>query len=145
MNRLMYIIFLVLVITSCGQGPEKGSVAVEAKSVSIYNQTWQWESTITPVEKITVNNPERYTVLFSEEGKAAMQFDCNRGSGNFTISGNSISFGPLISTRMACPEDSLDSAYMKDLQRAASFFIKDGKLYLELPMDSGTMCFRPEK
>ena len=49
----------------------------------------------------------------------------------------------LISTRMACPPDTLDGPFMRDLQRVSSFFVEDGHLYLELPMDSGTMKFRP--
>ena len=135
---------MALMITACGTELDLKAVATGIKeSVSIYNVLWQWESTVTPVEKIMVQNPERYTVLFSEEGKVSMQFDCNRGGGDFTVSKNRLSFGPLMSTRMACPEGSLDSVFMKDLQQVASFFTKDGKLYLELPMDSGTMCFRP--
>jgi hypothetical protein len=43
---------------------------------------------------------------------------------------------------MACPPDSRATVFMRDLQRAVSFFVQDGKLYLELPMDSGTMRFR---
>jgi len=42
-----------------------------------------------------------------------------------------LSFGSLLSTRMACPPDSLDSPFMKDLQRVVSFFLENGKLYLE--------------
>ena len=145
MTRLIYIMFLGLMIISCGKGSEPESVVEKSEPASIYNVTWQWESTVTPVEKITIQEPERYTVIFSEDGKAVMQFDCNRGNGNFTIAENRISFGPLISTRMACPEDSLDTSFTRDLERVASFFLKDGKLYLELPMDNGTMCFRPEK
>jgi hypothetical protein len=38
---------------------------------------------------------------------------------------------------MARPQDSLDSQFMKDLQRVSSFFLQDGNLYLELPFDSG--------
>ena len=31
---------------------------------------------------------------------------------------------------------------MRDLQRVTSFFVHNGRLYLELPNDSGTMKFR---
>ena len=72
------------------------------------------------------------------------RFDCNRGGGEFRISPDKLSFGPLISTRMACPEDRLDGTFMRDLQRVTSFFVQDGFLYLELPYGSGTMTFRPE-
>ena len=70
---------------------------------------------------------------------------CNRGGGDYRISTGKLSFGPLLSTRMACPEDSLDGPFMRDLQRVVSFFVENGMLYLELPMDSGTMKFRPER
>ena len=43
---------------------------------------------------------------------------------------------------MACPEDSLDGPFTRDLQRAVSFFVEKGNLYLELPADSGTMRFQ---
>jgi len=110
---------------------------------ALLNKTWQWVSTITPVEKITVPDPERYTIRLTDEGKVQARFDCNRGGGSYKISAGRLSFGPLLSTRMACPEDSLDGPFMRDLQRVVSFFIQDGNLYLELPLDSGTMRFRP--
>jgi heat shock protein HslJ len=108
----------------------------------VLNKTWQWESTITPVTKINVPNPERYTILLTDEGRIQARFDCNRGGGSYEISAGKLSFGPLTSTRMACPEDSLDAPFMRDLQRVVSFFVEDGHLYLELPYDSGTMKFR---
>ena len=108
----------------------------------VLNKTWHWESTTTPVEKTGVPNPERYTILLKDEGKIQAQFDCNRGGGSYEISAAKLSFGPLMSTRMACPEDSLDGPFMRDLQRVVSFFIDDGHLYLEFPYDSGTMKFR---
>jgi len=111
-------------------------------SRQVLNKTWQWELTITPVEKIDVPNPERYTILLTAEGKVQARFDCNRGGGNYEISEGKLSFGPLMSTRMACPPDTLDAPFMRDLQRVASFFVENGNLYLELPFDSGTMKFR---
>jgi heat shock protein HslJ len=122
-----------------------GAKEVEARSTdprSILNRTWQWESTMTPVERISVPDPQRYTVLLTEDGKLQARFDCNRGGGNYEISEGRLSFGPLVSTRMACPPDSLDGPFMRDLQRVVSFFIQDGCLYLELPADRGTMRFR---
>ena len=110
---------------------------------SVLQKTWQWVLTITPVEKIAVSNPERYTVMLTDDGKLQARFDCNRGGGEYEISEGKLSFGPLMSTRMACPPDTLDGPFMRDLQRVTSFFLQDGLLYLELPYDSGTMKFRP--
>ena len=81
-------------------------------------------------------------MLLMADGKAQVRFDCNRGGGSYHISEGQLSFGPMMSTRMACPPDSLDVPFMRDLQRVASFFVQEGALYLELPNDSGTMQFR---
>ena len=109
----------------------------------IVGTTWQWVETITPVEQIEVPDPERYSFHLMDDGTLQAQFDCNRGGGSYEIEDGRISFGPMISTRMACPEDSLDQLFMRDLQRAAIYFVQDGMLYLDLPYDSGTMRFRP--
>jgi heat shock protein HslJ len=109
---------------------------------SVVGKTWQWEASSTPVEKVTVQNPERYTILLTKDGKLQARFDCNRGGGDYRISAGRLSFGPMLSTRMACPVDSLDESFMSDLGKVNSFFIQDGKLFLELEGDGGVMRFR---
>lgn len=142
MNRIFTIILLSMLLAAC-----TASLPVVAERSTdhrlVLNKTWQWESTITPVEKITVPKPERYTILLRSDGKAQVRFDCNRGGGRFEISPAKLSFGPLVSSRMACPADSLDGPFMRDLQRVVSFFVENGTLYLELAYDSGTMKFQP--
>ena len=81
-------------------------------------------------------------IRLAEEGTVQVRLDCNRGRGAYQISPGKLSFGPLASTRMACPDDSLSSVFTRDLQRVVSFFMDAGILYLELPYDSGTMKFR---
>jgi heat shock protein HslJ len=63
------------------------------------------------------------TLLFRETGKVAGKGSCNRFSGSAEISGNSIKFGPLISTRMACPEPIMnqETKYLGALQTAERF------------------------
>jgi heat shock protein HslJ len=109
---------------------------------AITGVTWEWISTTTPVEQTVVPDPARYTILLQPDGQLRARFDCNRGGGKYEIEEGRLSFGPLISTRVACPEDSLDAPFMMDLQRVSSFFVRDGELYLEMPMDSGTLRFR---
>jgi heat shock protein HslJ len=89
-----------------------------------------------------VQNPERYTILLTDNGRLHVRFDCNRGD-DYKITSGKLSFGPLLSTGMASPLDYLGGPFMRDLQLAASFFVENGKLYLELPVDSGMMRFRP--
>ena len=137
-----FVMFGMLMI-ACAAKASSGQDARSIDPQTILNKTWQWESTITPVEKIKVPNPERYTILLTRQGKVQARFDCNHGGGDYKISEGKLSFGPLISTRMACPTDTLDAPFMRDLQRVVSFFIENGSLFLELPFESGTMKFRP--
>ena len=133
---------LLLLIAGCLADAWAGET--RSKDIqAILNKTWQWEATISPVEEISVPDPERYTILLRDGGKLQARFDCNRGSGSYEISEGRLAFGPLASTFMACPSGSRATPFVRDLQRVVSFFVQDGKLYLELPMDSGTMRFRP--
>jgi heat shock protein HslJ len=52
-----------------------------------------------------------------------------------------ITLGPLALTRMMCPPGSQSDRFVKELGRVSSYFTKDGELFLELPVDSGTLRF----
>ena len=139
----MITIFLIgMVLAGCAGKPPVDTSSRSNDPQKVIGKTWQWVSTITPVEKITVPKPARYTIHLAADGKLTAQFDCNRGGGSYTIAEGKLSFGPMMSTRMACPPDSLDSRFIKDLQRVSVFFLMNGSLYLELPYDSGTMQFK---
>jgi hypothetical protein len=45
----------------------------------------------------------------------------------------------------ACRPDSLDTRFGRELGAATRFFVEGGKLYLDLPVDDGTMRFRPAR
>jgi heat shock protein HslJ len=144
MHRILWAFWAGILAAGCAAGSTSIQGAPRNDPQAILNKTWQWQSTTTPGETITVPAPENYTILLQGDRRVQARFDCNRGGGTFKISPGKLSFGPLFSTRMACPPDSLDSVFMRDLQRVVAFFIDDGALYLELPYDSGTMKFRPE-
>ena len=143
MKRMIMKVFVGLALVGCAIGQSGNQSVRNRDQQMVVGKTWQWVSTITPAERITVANPARYTILLRPDGKAQVRFDCNRGGGDFKITEGHLSFGPLISTRMACPPDSLNAPFMRDLQRVVSFYIEGDFLYLELPYDSGTMKFQP--
>ncbi|MGR9087003.1 MAG: META domain-containing protein [Gammaproteobacteria bacterium] len=141
--QLLLVSWFSLLFSGCA--PVGSSWAAERNSdpESILSRTWQWEMTVTPLETITAANPERYTILFGENGRIQVRFDCNRGGGDYQLSRGRIAFGPMRATRMGCPPDSQGAVFMRDLQRVVSYFVENGSLYLELPNDGGTMRFRP--
>ncbi len=103
--------------------------------------TWQWVSTTTAVEQITVSDPTRYTILFNADGTAAIQADCNQVTATYTTSGSSISITLGAATLAACPEGSQDQLFTTSLANAAIYFFLEGDLYMDLFADSGTMRF----
>ncbi len=72
------------------------------------------------------------TLAFPEEGKVSGNGSCNRFSGQVHINGDVIKFGPLATTRMACPEAVMnqETKYLNALQAAGRFEWKDPYLLL---------------
>ena len=142
MHRLVLIVLATMVIVGCATHQTSPGGGHNTDPQAVLGKLWQWESTTNPLEKIEVATPENYTLLLEPEGRARLRIDCNMGNGGFEIDPGKLTFGPIMSTRMACPPGSLDIVFSRDLQKVVSFFLKDGRLYLELPYDSGTMQFR---
>ena len=135
----------LVVLAGCSAAPQdKGAARVRTPEAAT-GRVWQWEATVTPVEKIDVPAPQRYTLELQPGGVALVLADCNRGRASYEIGEGRIKFGPMATTRMACPPGSLDSRYLKDLQQATIFFVEGARLFLDLPLDSGTMRFAPGK
>lgn len=86
----------------------------------------------------------RYTMGFGENGVLNVRFDCNRGRGSWTSSGpGNLEFGPLALTRAMCPMGSLHDDLVRQWPHVRSYVVKDGRLYLSLMADGGTIEFEP--
>jgi heat shock protein HslJ len=114
-----------------------------ASAGDVVDVVWEWVSTTTPVEEVKVDHPDRYTLRLGSDGRLALKADCNRGAGGYAISGDrALNVKPIALTRAMCPPGSLSDRFAQDVGRATSYFLRDGDLYLELPVDSGTLRFR---
>jgi heat shock protein HslJ len=73
------------------------------------------------------------TLEFSEAGKAAGRGSCNRFFATVTVSRDSIRFGPVGATRMACEEPiaSQEAKYLKALEGAETFVIEGDSLAIQ--------------
>jgi len=142
MKQLILLTMLLTIVLGCSPKDVPHKTVRFSDPGLVVGRIWQWVSTVTPKETITAASPERYSFLLSDDGRVKVKFDCNNGGGNYKISPGKLVFSPLFSTKMACPDDSQDRPFMRDLPRVVSFFMEDDLLYLELPMDSGTMTFK---
>jgi heat shock protein HslJ len=73
----------------------------------------------------------RATLEFAEAGRASGKGSCNRFSGPVTLTGDRISFGPLISTKMACAEDALtlqENNFLEALGAAERYAVDGSEL-----------------
>jgi heat shock protein HslJ len=119
-----------------------GTVESEPEAAApITNIVWNWQELITPVEQITVDDPENYTIEFQEDGFVNVVADCNRGSGVYEINSNNISIDITATTLALCEEGSLGELFFTSLGNAAIFFFDDGDLMIDLFADGGTMRF----
>lgn len=110
-------------------------------SVALAPGPWHWIGTQTAVEWIACPDPSRYKIEFVPDSLVAAQIDCNRGSGPYHLNGKSIRIGPLATTRMMCPEGSLDTKFAQQLDAARIWFMHGDSLMFDLFADSGTMRF----
>lgn len=103
---------------------------------------WQWQRTQMMNDTVvTPSDPASYTLEFSEDGKLVVQADCNRAFGSFETDGPKIDIRALGMTRMACPEGSMDVAFVQNLNDVVAHTFHDGHLFLDLPMDGGILEF----
>jgi heat shock protein HslJ len=80
------------------------------------------------------------TMLLDETGKVTGNATCNTYNGDYTIDGAKISFGPLMSTKMACEADELNAqeqAYLLALDNTTTWELANGVLTFR--DDSGAM------
>lgn len=72
------------------------------------------------------------TIQFDGTNHRAAGFaGCNRYSAAYTLAGDSLSFGPAVSTKMACADgDQLERAYLAVLPEVRSFELSDSSLTL---------------
>ncbi len=126
-----------------GGSPDAPAGETEAPAGDVLTGvTWQWVSTTTPIEQITVADPTRYTITFNEDGTVAIKNDCNTGSASYTTGeGGAIDITPGPTTLAMCPEDSQSAPFMAGLDAAAIYFFQDGDLFMDMFAGGGTMRF----
>jgi heat shock protein HslJ len=116
--------------------------AMEETTMSeIVGVTWQWQSTQTPVEKVTVDDPERYTLELGPDGRVDVLADCNRLGGTYNLSDTHITVTLTTGTMAACPPNPLADRFIKELNTAVIYFTEGEDLFVDLQYDSGTMRF----
>jgi putative lipoprotein len=105
---------------------------------------WLWQRTsYADGTTIACSDPSKYTLTFLASGTYAVQADCNQGSGAYDATGSQLTLKPGPMTRAACPPDSQDTVFLRDLGQVATYVFEGENLVLNLRTDSGNMVFSP--
>jgi heat shock protein HslJ len=121
----------LLSVIACGPKPPVAEPPPAASTASLDNREW-----------ILVRLGEVAGPLGAGGRPATLQFDpttgraagfagCNRYSAGYTLAGDSLTFGPAISTKMACADgDELERGYLTMLPAIRSYALSDSTLTL---------------
>jgi heat shock protein HslJ len=121
---------------------EKDCTISSVAGDDITGAEWKWQQTLyNNDQKAVPGNPSHYTIAFEPNGTLRIRVDCNRAGGKYLLQKSSLTIEVTHSTRAACPPDSLEQTFLKNLNSAAIYFMREGQLYIDLRYDTGTMKF----
>ena len=99
-------------------------IAAQNKSISAGNPLADTEWMLTSFGVGDVGNPlitgTTITLKFGSDGRARGSGGCNSFSGNYSVSGNKVSFSPVISTRRACVNAEMNQQEQRFLRALGS-------------------------
>jgi heat shock protein HslJ len=119
-----------------------GTPLAEFTASPLVGVIWKWQQFQSNDDSVqTPADPDQYTLEFMTDGSVAIQADCNRALGTYTLDGSllDIEIGPV--TLAFCPEGSLSEEYLRLLGDVVAYVFEGDDLFLDVKFDSGTMKF----
>ncbi len=81
--------------------------------------------------KLTNVSAKAYEMEFKKDENQVYTKICNNISGQYTLDGNKIKFGPMRSTRMMCPDMNFETAFNQALEQVDNISYDKAKLLLK--------------
>lgn len=141
--KMMVMSFLfVLMLVGCGSAGSDGQPAepeIES-STSLNGTSWVLQE-FGPDGSRTPVLPDTSVTLTFEDGRISGSANCNTFFADVTQEGSALSFGPIGSTRMACPEPIMqqENDFLAALALVNHYVVAEGQL--TLTYDGGLLIF----
>ena len=125
-----------------GEATQDFEGEADPSRMTLEMKTWTWVHALySDGRTVTPKQPGTFTLAFLN-GRFSATTDCNRMSGSYTTTKQTIVFGQMASTKMYC-EGSQESDFASLLESAQAYhFSSKGELILDLKFDSGSATFR---
>lgn len=134
---------VAILVAACSTGaasPAPSAAASEASSasgsaapLSLDGTSWRLSDYVSPDGQV-VTVPAAVTPLLAfQDGQLTGNAGCNTFNASYTVTGDTIEIGPVMSTKMACEEPmaSVEAAYLAALEAVDKVAVLDnGKLQL---------------
>ena len=108
---------------------QPSNAAIPALPFSLLGTEW----TLADLAGTAVIANSKASIAFPEAGRVAGNGSCNRFTGSVTITPDTLKFGPIASTRMACIDGGVsaqEDAYLKALNAANRYQLRDSDLLI---------------
>lgn len=141
LNYSIINIFLIAMAAVACKPSQTTNITTPADPATALNDIWALEEIDGVAVAVNDFGREIPVLEFHKvDGQVMGNSGCNRLSGSYKIEGAKISFGPMISTKMACPGNG-EQRFLNALNTVDAFRIENLKLYL-LKGDSEVLQFR---
>ena len=136
MKRVLAVLILGVALTACGGGGASSPTA----ATGLNGTSW----TLVSINEREPAGDSAPTLVFDDAGNVSGSAGCNTYNGVAAIEGNSIAFGPLATTRMACAGATglQETAFLQAMDEVLAYAIdSQGRLVLE---DGVVLVFEPD-
>ncbi|HEU4827929.1 MAG TPA: META domain-containing protein [Gemmatimonadales bacterium] len=128
---------LLIFLAACTQGggsdtvpPEADEVSPPGDDASLVGPLWVLDS-LPGTTDIAGNGGRMPDLRFADDGNAGGFSGCNSMGGPYTASRDSLRFGPMVMTMMACQDGmEVERAYAEALEKVVRFERRDATLEL---------------
>ena len=121
----------LLSIFACAPKPPASEQPPAMSAASLDNREWALVALGEVAAPVGAGNRPATIQFDPTTGRAAGFAGCNRYSAGYTVAGDSLTFGPAISTKMACADgDQLERGYLAMLPAIRSYALSDSTLTL---------------
>jgi heat shock protein HslJ len=121
----------LLIVVACGPKPPASEQPPVAATAALENREWALVALGEVAAPLGAGGRPATIRFDPTTGRAAGFAGCNRYSAGYTVAGDSLAFGPAISTKMACADgDELERGYLAMLPAIRSHALSDSTLTL---------------